>query len=123
MARSVSDALAFAEAAEQGLIGVDPDAAQAVLNKVRTGKDRVETLLDAAEGLAVAPQLGANPVGVAIGKKFSDRATGGTDSYKASLRNLHAQYDAVEKALVAAMKNYDAIEEAGVAAFRQSEEV
>lgn len=123
MANSVNDAQAFARAAEQGLIGIDPDAAQTVLNKVRNGKDRVENLLNNAESLAVAPQLGANVVGTAMGKKFADRAAGNSNSYRFALNNLHAHYEAVEKALVAAMKNYEHMEESVADSFRQTEEV
>lgn len=123
MANSASDAQAFARAAEEGLIGIEPEAAQTVLNKVRHGKDRVETLLHNAESLAVAPRIGANVVGTAIGKKFADRAAGNNDSYRFALNNLHAHYEAVEKALVAAMKNYDHMEESVADSFRQAGEV
>lgn len=119
MAKSQTDAAAFLDAATTGGIGIDPDAAQSVLKKIRTGKDHVENLITGASELAVAPRLGANPVGVAIAAKFSDRASGSDDSYVQALRNLHHQYDQVEQALVAAMKNYDEMEQAGVDSFRR----
>lgn len=74
---SSADASAFRAAALNGQIGVDPDAAQTVLNKIRRGKDAVENLLNGSGSLAEAPKLGANPVGQAISTKFSQRADGG----------------------------------------------
>src|SRR5215217_6702298 len=103
---SSADAAAFRNAAVNGQIGVDPDAAQTVLNKIRTGKDTVAGLLSDAGALAQAPKLGANPVGQAISEKFSQRADGGGDSYVQALRNLHSQYDSAEQAVVAAMSAY-----------------
>lgn len=117
MARSLSDATAFANAAATGQIGIDPDAAQTVLNKIRTGKDQVDNLISQSASLGVAPRLGANPVGTAIAAKYSDRANGGGDSYAQALRNLRAQYEEVENALVTAIRNYDAMEAAGVQSF------
>lgn len=119
MADSVSDATAFANAAAKGQIGIDPDAAQTVLTKIRKGKDQVEALMTRADSLGTPPKLGANEVGTAIARKFSDRANGGTDSYERALSNLHTQYLQVERALVAAIKNYDEIEAAGVESFNQ----
>lgn len=118
MAKTLADAAAFARAAASGQIGIDPDSARTVLSKIRSGKDHVEGLLGSSAGLGAAPKLGANPVGTAIAAKFSDRATGGGDSYAQALKNLYAQYDEVEKALVAAIKNYEEMEAAGVDSFR-----
>ncbi|MPY97524.1 MAG: hypothetical protein GEU97_05895 [Actinophytocola sp.] len=117
MVRSLSDATAFATAAATGQIGIDPDAAQTVLKKIRTGKDQVDNLISQSVNLGVAPRLGANPVGAAIAAKYSDRANGGRDSYAQALRNLRAQYEQVENAIVAAIKNYDEMEAAGVRSF------
>ena len=39
---SHADAAAFRQAAVNGQVGIDPDAAETVLNKLRTGKDAVE---------------------------------------------------------------------------------
>lgn len=119
MAKSLSDATAFANAAASGQIGIDPDAARGVLKKIRDGKDYVENLISQSAGLGVAPKLGANPVGVAIAAKFSDRATGGGDSYSAALRNLHAQYAQIENALVAAISNYHEMDAAAADSFRR----
>lgn len=119
MAKSLADAAAFARAAASGQIGIDPDSARAVLSKIRSGKDHVEGLLRTSAGLGASPKLGANPVGTAIAAKFSDRATGGNDSYEMALRNLHAQYDSVERALVAAIKNYEEMEAAGADSFQR----
>lgn len=117
MAKTLSDATAFATAAAEGKIGIDPDHARAVLSKIRSGKDGVEALLAQATGLGVSPKLGANPVGTAIAAKFSDRATGGGDSYEEALRNLLAQYNQVENALVDAIKNYEEMDADGAASF------
>lgn len=116
---SIADASAFRNAAVNGQIGVDPDAAQAVLQKIRTGKDAVESLLANAGGLAEAPKLGANPVGHAISQKFSDRAGGGGDSYADALQNLYGQYDQAEQAVVLAMSRYDEMEQAAGDTFRK----
>ncbi|EHK83660.1 hypothetical protein ACWGRK_04985 [Saccharomonospora azurea] len=104
---SYADAAAFRAAAAEGQVGLDPDAAQAVLNKIRTGKDAVAALLDNTGFLAVSPKLGANPVGEAIATKFADRAAGMNDSYAQALRNLYTQYDDAEHAILEAMSRYD----------------
>jgi hypothetical protein len=119
MAKTLSDATAFAQAAASGQIGIDPSSARTVLSKIRTGKDHVEALIRSSAGLGAAPKLGANAVGTAIAAKFSDRAVGGGDSYEQALKNLHAQYDQVEKALVAAIQNYEEMEAASVDSFRR----
>ncbi|GAA1942218.1 hypothetical protein [Amycolatopsis minnesotensis] len=115
---SSADASAFRTAALNGQIGVDPDAAQTVLNKIRRGKDAVENLLNGSSSLAEAPKLGANPVGQAISAKFSQRADGGGDSYKQALRNLYTQYDQAEQAIVAAMGHYKQIDDDSARALR-----
>jgi hypothetical protein len=118
MAKDLSDATAFAAAAADGQIGIDPESARTVLSKIRSGKDYVESLLGASAGLGAAPQLGANPVGTAIAAKFSDRATGGGESYEVALKNLLAQYSQVETALVQAIQNYEAMDQAGADSFQ-----
>lgn len=119
MVNSLSDAAAFANAAATGQIGIDPDEAQTVLNKIRSGKDQVDDLITQSGALGAAPRLGANPVGNAIAAKYSDRANGGNDSYVAALRNLRAQYESVEGAIVAAIKNYGEMEAAGIESFQR----
>ncbi|GHF74707.1 hypothetical protein FHX82_002168 [Amycolatopsis bartoniae] len=109
---SYADAAAFRNAAVSGQLGVDPDAAQNVLKKIRAGKDSVETLLRNAGALAEAPKLGANPVGNAIAAKFAERADGGGDSYTTALQNLYGQYEQAEQAIVAAMSHYQQIDQA-----------
>lgn len=121
MAKSVADATAFMNAAATGEIGIDPDAAQTVLNKIRLGKDAVENLMAKAGHLGTEPKLGANPVGQAMADKFADRAAGGGDSYLQALRNLHSQYDQVERAIVSAMRNYDEMESEAVHTFTSKE--
>ena len=106
-----ADATAFKNAAVNGQLGVDPDAAQNVLKKIRAGKDSVENLLRSAGALAEAPKLGANPVGHAIAVKFAERADGGGDSYATALQNLYSQYDQAEQAIVAAMSHYHQIDQ------------
>jgi hypothetical protein len=108
---SYADAAAFKNAAVHGQLGVDPDAAQNVLKKIRTGKDSVENLLSNAGALAEAPKLGANPVGDAIAAKFAQRADGGGDSYAQALQNLYGQYEQAEQAIVAAMSHYHQIDQ------------
>ena len=117
---SVADATAFRNAAVAGQVGVDPDAAQAVLNKIRTGKDSVEALLNAAGTLAEPPKLGANPVGQAMAAKFVQRADGGGDSYAAALRNLHSQYEQAEQGILLAMAKYHEVDHASAEPFRQA---
>lgn len=118
MASSIADAAAFRNAAVSGQIGVDPDAAQTVLQKIRVGKDAIEALLTGAGTLAEAPKLGANPVGQAISEKFSTRADGSGESYKDALRNLYAQYDDAEQAVVTAMSRYHEMEQSASDALR-----
>ncbi|MFO7193095.1 hypothetical protein [Thermocrispum sp.] len=119
MAKTLADAEAFARAAAEGQIGIDPDAARTVLNKIRAGKDEVEDLLRAVDELNVQPKLGANPVGTAMARKSANRAAGSEDSYEQALRNLHAHYEKVERALVAAIENYEEMEAAGAESFRR----
>lgn len=121
MVKSVTDAMAFMNAAATGEIGIDPDAAQTVLTKIRTGKDSVENLMAQASALGAEPKLGANPVGQAMAMKFSDRAAGGGDSYVQALRNLYFHYDQVEQAIVAAIRNYDEMDSAAADSFRRKE--
>lgn len=117
---SAADANAFKEAAAAGQIGVDPDAAQAVLNKIRTGKDAVEALLNASGALANPPKLGDNPVGNAMAAKFVQRADGGGDSYAAALQNLLSQYEAAEQGIVTAMSRYHEMDQAAADPFRNA---
>lgn len=114
---SYADAAAFRNAAATGQIGIDPDAAQTVLTKIRNGKDMIERLLSDAPSLAAPPRIGANPVGNAIAAKFSDRAAGGGDSYGQALRNLYDQYDQAEQAITTAMSRYHEIDQAGAEPF------
>ncbi|MFD8499583.1 hypothetical protein [Amycolatopsis sp. NPDC059657] len=120
MGNSAADAAAFKDAAVAGQIGVDPDAAQAVLKKIRAGKDSVEALLNGAGALGQPPQLGANPVGAAIAAKSSNRADGGGESYAAALKNLYHQYELAEQGIVTAMSKYHEIDDAAAAPFRQA---
>jgi hypothetical protein len=108
---SLSDATAFRNAALSGQLGVDPDAAQTVLNKIRVGKDAVENMLRNAGALAEPPKLGANPVGEAMSAKVANRADGGGDSYAQALHNLYTQYDQAEQAIVTAMGYYRQIDD------------
>lgn len=108
---SYGDAAAFRNAAVGGQLGVDPDAAQNVLKKIRAGKDVVENLINSSGTLAEAPKLGANPVGDAIATKFAERADGGGDSYATALQNLYGQYEQAEQAIVAAMSHYHQIDQ------------
>lgn len=103
---SHADAAAFRQAAVDGQVGIDPDHAETVLNKLRTGKDAVEALIQKSEELATPPQIGANPVGNAMATKFSQRAGGGGESYTDALRNLYNQYDEAEQAITTAMRRY-----------------
>lgn len=117
---SVADANAFKSAAVSGQVAVDPEAAQTVLNKIRTGKDSVEALLRSAGVLAEAPKLGANPVGQAMAAKFSQRADGGGDSYAAALQNLYNQYAQAEQGIVTAMAKYQEVDQSAADPFNQA---
>ncbi|WP_158887555.1 hypothetical protein [Amycolatopsis anabasis] len=110
---SLADASAFRNAAVTGQLGIDPDAAQTVLKKIRLGKDAVESLLRSAGSLAEPPKLGANPVGEAISAKVAQRAEGRGDSYTQALQNLFTQYDQAEQAIVAAMGYYRQTDQGG----------
>jgi hypothetical protein len=115
---SLADANAFKNAAAQGQVGIDPDAAQTVLNKIRVGKDAIESLMNCSGDLAQAPKLGNNPVGHAIAAKVAGRADGGGDSYAAALRNLFQQYEAAEQGIVTAMARYHEIDQTAAEPFR-----
>ena len=117
---SAADANAFKAAAAAGQVGVDPEAAQVVLNKIRTGKDSVEALLHASGALANPPKLGDNPVGNAMAAKFVQRADGGGDSYAAALQNLLSQYEAAEQGIVTAMARYHEVDQAAADPFRNA---
>ncbi|WP_344862970.1 hypothetical protein [Amycolatopsis ultiminotia] len=117
---SLADANAFKNAAARGQVGIDPDAAQTVLNKIRTGKDAIETLLNSAGTLAQPPKLGKNPVGTAMAAKFVQRADGGGDSYSSALRNLLGQYQAAEEGIVTAMSRYHEIDQSAADPFRKA---
>jgi hypothetical protein len=116
---SLADANAFKNAAVAGQVGIDPDAAQTVLNKIRTGKDAIEALLSSAGTLAQPPKLGANPVGEAIAAKFVERADGGGNSYTAALQNLFSQYEQAEQGIVTAIAKYHEIDQVSADPFRQ----
>jgi hypothetical protein len=118
MGNSTADANAFKAAAAAGEVGIDPDAAQAALNKIRTGKDAVEALLSSAGALGNPPKLGNNPVGDAIAAKVANRADGGGDSYSAALQNLLSQYEAAEQGIVTAMARYHEFDQDAARPFR-----
>ncbi|WP_328604938.1 hypothetical protein OG943_33580 [Amycolatopsis sp. NBC_00345] len=117
---SLADANAFKNAAANGQVGIDPDAAQTVLNKIRTGKDAIEALLNSSGSLAEPPKLGANPVGQAMAAKFVQRADGGGDSYASALKNLLGQYEAAEQGIVTAMAKYHEIDQSAADPFRKA---
>lgn len=117
---SLADANAFKSAAVNGQVGIDPDAAQTALNKIRTGKDAVEALLRSAGSLAQPPKLGANPVGQAMAEKFVQRADGGGDSYSAALQNLLSQYEAAEQGILTAMARYHEFDQSAADPFRKA---
>ncbi|MEC3981449.1 hypothetical protein [Amycolatopsis sp. H20-H5] len=117
---SLADANAFKSAATAGQVGVDPDAAQAVLNKIRTGKDSIQALLNGAGALAEPPKLGSNEVAQVMAAKVSQRAEGHGDSYAAALQNLYNQYATAEQGIVTAMARYDEIDQAAAQPFRSS---
>lgn len=114
---SYADAEEFRAAAHTGKIGIDPEAAQTALNKIRNGKDQVEALLEDTGALGATPQLGANSVGNAMATKFSDRAAGAGDSYAQALRNLYRQYTHAEEAIAAAISRYEEADQANAEPF------
>ncbi|MBB4687776.1 hypothetical protein [Amycolatopsis jiangsuensis] len=116
----MGDANAFRSAAANGQVGIDPDAAHTVLNKIRTGKDAVEALLNSSGVLAQPPKLGNNPVGNAMAAKFVQRADGGGDSYSSALQNLLGQYQAAEEGIVQAMARYHEIDQSSADPFRNA---
>lgn len=115
---SLADANAFKNAAAQGQVAIDPDAAQTVLNKIRVGKDAIESLMNRSGDLGQPPKLGNNPVGHAIAAKVAGRADGGGDSYAAALQNLFQQYEAAEQGIVTAMARYHEIDQTAAEPFR-----
>lgn len=118
MGNGYADAAAFRQAAVQGQVGIDPDSAHTVLNKIRAGKDAVEALLGSSSNLGVAPKLGANPVGQAIATKYADRGSGGGDSYAHALHNLYNQYDQAEQGILTAMRQYQQFDDSSADTFR-----
>lgn len=118
MGSGYADAAAFRAAAVDGEFGIDPDAAHAVLNKIRAGKDAVEALMSRAHSLGAPPKLGANPVGHAIAAKYAQRADGGGDSYSQALHNLYNQYSDAEQGILTAMRQYQEFDQAAANTFR-----
>src|SRR3982074_3209243 len=115
---SLADPNAFKNAAVAGQVGIDPDAAQNVLNKIRTGKDAIEVLLNGAGALAQPPKRDRNAVGQAIAAKFVQRADGGGDSYAAALQNLYSQYEQAQHGIVTATAKYHEVYQASADPFR-----
>lgn len=107
-------ALAFANSAASGQVAIDPDAAQAALAKIRSGKDTVSRLINDAGVLGERPQLGANPVGQAMAQKMAGRADGSAGCYVDELRKLLQQYTKAEEGLVSAMNNFRATDDDAV---------
>ena len=118
MGSGYADAATFRAAAADGEFGIDPDAAHAVLNKIRAGKDAIEALLSGAHSLGAPPRLGANPVGHAIAAKYAQRAEGGGDSYSQALHNLYDQYSDAEQGILTAMRQYEEFDRAAANTFR-----
>jgi len=118
MSDGYADAAAFRNAASEGEFGIDPDAAHTVLNKIRAGKDAVDSLLQRAHDMGVPARLGANAVGSAIAAKYAERADGGAASYTQALRNLHEQYSDAEQGILTAMRHYDEFDQEAADTFR-----
>ena len=93
-------------------LGIDPVAGQALLVKVRAGKDAVADLLTRTNALAQPPKLGANPIGEAMAAKVAQRAAEGSgDSYADALRNLYQQYVDIEHKVMSAIDSYLSVDQ------------
>lgn len=98
---------AFAGAAASGMVSIDPDAAQTAVKEIGAVRDELEMLLNQANisgGSDV--QIGANPVGLAMAKKSTDRMDGAGDSFLHLVRQLFQQTEQAERALNQAIANY-----------------
>src|SRR2546425_847484 len=81
---SAADANAFKAAAAAGQVGIDPDAAQTALNKIRTGKDAAEAPLSGAGTLAPPPNIVDSARGRSDGFDMgSDRAIANPPNWNA----------------------------------------
>ncbi len=97
---------AFAGAAANGMVAIDPDAAQAALTEIGNVRIEIENLLSSAGMQGVEVSIGANPVGEAMALKSMNRYQGSGDSFTAVLQKLLGETQQAESALKQAIANY-----------------
>jgi hypothetical protein len=106
-------------AAEAGDLRVDPQEAQAAVQKLLAVKSELQELVGAIKTGAneAKLRLGANPVGVAMSNKTATKTSGG-ESLLAAVELLLAQAANAHAAVHRAMQNYDYTDESGARRFR-----
>lgn len=110
---------AFSDAAMNGQVSIEADAAQDALTKLGKVKERLGDLLGESGHGAVNVELGANPVGQAMAKKSMGRY-GGDDSFIAAVKLLADQADKAEIALKQCIDNYVDIDSAHASKYRRA---
>lgn len=96
---------AFSNAAANGQVSIEADAAADALSRIGKVKSELQTLFDNIGSGGSDVQLGANPVGQAMARKSMDRYDG-QDSFLAAIRLLLDQTDKAERALQQCIDNY-----------------
>ena len=96
---------AFSNAAMSGQVSIEAEAAADALSKIGKVKDHLTDLLTQGASGNTEVQLGANPVGQAMAKKFMSRYDG-DDSFLAALKLLADQTQKAETALKQCIANY-----------------
>ncbi|TDQ04717.1 hypothetical protein EV186_101672 [Labedaea rhizosphaerae] len=106
-------------AAEAGDLRVDPQEAQAAVQKLGAVRDSLQVLLNTMRqgSFGDSLQLGANPVGRAMSEKSTNKASGG-ESLHAAVQLLFTQASNAHDAVKRAMDNYDYTDETGARRFR-----
>ncbi len=96
---------AFSKAAMSGQVSIQADAAAEALDKIGKVKDQLIELGNKGGSGAVAVQLGANPLGLAMSQKSMGRYDG-SDSFLAAVKLLKDQTEKAEIALKQCIANY-----------------
>lgn len=106
-------------AAEAGNLRVNPDEANAAVQKLAAVRDNLQVLFNTMRqgGYGEKLQLGANPVGRAMSEKSTSKASG-DESLHAAVESLLTQATNAHDAVKRAMENYDYTDDAGARRFR-----
>jgi hypothetical protein len=109
----------FSNAAMNGEVSIEADAAADALAKIGKVKDQLELLQTKAGHGAADVQLGANPVGQAMAHKSMGRYDG-SDSFMAAIKLLSQQTAKAEIALKQCIDNYVDIDSAHASKYHRA---